>query len=149
MAEEIINNPEETVAENQPVEAAPAVEATPTVEEAPVAEETPVVEAPAAEAPAAEAAELPETPKAPRKPREIENAYGEIMANFDWNALEKKGQKYNADERKNLEDLYTKSFKSIDEQAVIMGTVVSINQREVVVNIGFKSDGVISASELR
>ncbi len=150
MAEEIINNPEETVAENQPVEAAPAVEATPAVEEAPVAEETPVVEeAPAAEAPAAEAAELPETPKAPRKPREIENAYGEIMANFDWNALEKKGQKYNADERKNLEDLYTKSFKSIDEQAVIMGTVVSINQREVVVNIGFKSDGVISASELR
>ena len=150
MAEEIINNPEETVAENQPVEAAPAVEATPAVEEAPVAEETPVVEeAPAAETPAAEAAELPETPKAPRKPREIENAYGEIMANFDWNALEKKGQKYNADERKNLEDLYTKSFKSIDEQAVIMGTVVSINQREVVVNIGFKSDGVISASELR
>ncbi len=150
MAEEIINNPEETVAENQPVEAAPAVEATPAVEEAPVAEETPVVEeAPAAEASAAEAAELPETPKAPRKPREIENAYGEIMANFDWNALEKKGQKYNADERKNLEDLYTKSFKSIDEQAVIMGTVVSINQREVVVNIGFKSDGVISASELR
>ena len=150
MAEEIINNPEETVAENQPVEAAPAVEATPAVEEAPVAEETPVVEeAPAAEAPAAEAAELPETPKAPRKPREIENAYGEIMANFDWNALEKKGQKYNAAERKNLEDLYTKSFKSIDEQAVIMGTVVSINQREVVVNIGFKSDGVISASELR
>ncbi len=150
MAEEIINNPEETVAENQPVEAAPAVEATPAVEEAPVAEETPVVEeVPAAEAPAAEAAELPETPKAPRKPREIENAYGEIMANFDWNALEKKGQKYNAAERKNLEDLYTKSFKSIDEQAVIMGTVVSINQREVVVNIGFKSDGVISASELR
>ena len=144
MAEEIINNPEETVAENQPVEAAPAVEATPAVEEAPVVEE-----APAAEAPAAEAAELPETPKAPRKPREIENAYGEIMANFDWNALEKKGQKYNAAERKNLEDLYTKSFKSIDEQAVIMGTVVSINQREVVVNIGFKSDGVISASELR
>ena len=156
MAEEIINNPEETVVENPQVENTPAVEAAPAVEEAPVAEaapaaeEAPVAEAPAAEeAPAVEAAELPETPKAPRKPREIENAYGEIMANFDWNALEKKGQKYNAAERKNLEELYTKSFKSIDEQAVIMGTVVSINQREVVVNIGFKSDGVISASELR
>ena len=150
MAEEIINNPEETVVENPQVENAPAVEAAPAAEEAPAVEAAPVVEeAPVAEAPAAEAAELPETPKAPRKPREIENAYGEIMANFDWNALEKKGQKYNADERKNLEDLYTKSFKSIDEQAVIMGTVVSINQREVVVNIGFKSDGVISASELR
>ena len=40
-------------------------------------------------------------------------------------------------------------LKSIDEQAVIMGTVVSANAREIVVNIGFKSDGVISANELR
>ncbi len=138
MAEEIINNPEEVISENQPVEAteAPVVEAT----------EAPVVEA--TEAPAVEAAELPETPKAPRKPREIENVYGSIE-NFDWNALDKKGTTYNAAEKKNLEELYTKSFKSIDEQAVIMGTVVSINQREIVVNIGFKSDGVISASELR
>ena len=136
MAEEIINNPEEVISENQPVEEAPAT--------APV-EET--VAEPAAE-PVAEAAELPETPKAPRKPREIENVYGSIE-NFDWNALDKKGKGYSAAEKKNLEELYTKSFKSIDEQAVIMGTVVSINQREIVVNIGFKSDGVISASELR
>ncbi len=148
MAEEIINNPEEVISENQPVEEAPA---TAPVEETvvePVAEPVAApVEEPAAE-PVAEAAELPETPKAPRKPREIENVYGSIE-NFDWNALDKKGKGYNEAERKNLEDLYTKSFKSIDEQAVIMGTVVSINQREIVVNIGFKSDGVISASELR
>ncbi|MCQ2264284.1 MAG: 30S ribosomal protein S1 [Bacteroidales bacterium] len=79
----------------------------------------------------------------------MENAYANIMENFEWSNYDKKGQKYNEAERKNLEELYTKSFKSIDEQAVIMGSVVSINQREVVVNIGFKSDGVISASELR
>ncbi|MBO4645322.1 MAG: 30S ribosomal protein S1 [Bacteroidales bacterium] len=72
-----------------------------------------------------------------------------MLENFNWESLEKKGQKYNVEERKNLEECYTKSFKSIDEQAVIMGTVVSINNREIVVNIGFKSDGVISASELR
>ena len=136
MAEEIINNPEEVISENQPVEEAPA---TAPVEETvvePVAEPVAApVEEPAAE-PVAEAAELPETPKAPRKPREIENVYGSIE-NFDWNALDKKGKGYNEAERKNLEDLYTKSFKSIDEQAVIMGTVVSINQREIVVNIGF------------
>lgn len=128
MSEEILNNQEEVISENQPVEA---------------------VEAPATEPVQAEAAELPDTPKAPRKPREIENVYANVIANFDWNALDKKGQKYSATEQKSLEELYTKSFKSIDEQAVIMGTVVSINQREVVVNIGFKSDGVISASELR
>ena len=84
----------------------------------------------------------------PRKMRTFENVYGNLD-NFDWNALDKKGHKYSQDETAKLEDLYTKSFKSIDEQAVIMGTVVSINSREIVVNIGFKSDGVIAASELR
>ena len=160
MSEEILNTPEENVSENQPVVEETAQE--PVAVETPAAEET-VVETPAqeevvAEAPAmeemapetsiSEEAQLPETPKAPRKPREIENAYGSLE-NFDWNSLEKKGKKYEEAERTNLEELYTKSFKSIDEQAVIMGTVVSINSREIVVNIGFKSDGVISASELR
>lgn len=158
MSEEIINNPEEVISENQPVEETPAVEETPVVEAAPVAEEVapvaeesaPVAEetAPVAEEAAPEAAELPETPKAPRKAREIENVYGSIE-NFDWNALDKKGNAYDAEETKKLEELYTKSFKSIDEGGVINGTVVSINSREIVVNIGFKSDGVISASELR
>ena len=103
MAEEILNNTEEINPENQPVEAAP-------VEEAPVAEEPVAEAAPVAEEPAAEASELPETPKAPRKAHEIENAYADIMANFDWNDVEKKGKSYSDSEKKNLEDLYTKSF---------------------------------------
>ncbi len=84
----------------------------------------------------------------PRKMREIENAYGSLD-NFNWDAIEKKGTKYSKEETEKLQEKYTQTFKSIDEQAVIMGTVVSFNSREVVVNIGFKSDGVISASELR
>ncbi|MBR4218132.1 MAG: 30S ribosomal protein S1 [Bacteroidales bacterium] len=80
--------------------------------------------------------------------REIENAYGSLD-NFNWDAIEKKGTKYSKEETEKLQEKYTQTFKSIDEQAVIMGTVVSFNSREVVVNIGFKSDGVISASELR
>ncbi|MBO6050844.1 MAG: 30S ribosomal protein S1 [Bacteroidales bacterium] len=78
----------------------------------------------------------------------IVNEYGDLN-NFDWSSLDKKGHKYDEQEKLRLEDAYTKSFKSIDEQAVIMGKVVSINSREIVVNIGFKSDGVIAASELR
>ena len=100
------------------------------------AEEQPTMEA---AAPAAEK---------PRKMREIENAYGSLD-NFNWDAIEKKGTKYSKEETEKLQEKYTQTFKSIDEQAVIMGTVVSFNSREVVVNIGFKSDGVISASELR
>lgn len=82
------------------------------------------------------------------KMRVIENAYGSLE-NFDWDKIGEDGDKYGADEKARLEDLYTKSFKSVDENAVIMGKVVSINTREIVVNIGFKSDGVINASELR
>lgn len=124
MSEEIIKNEEEVASQN------------------PQAEE--VVNP----APAVEVSELPETPKAPRKAREIENVYGSLE-NFDWSELDKKGNAYSQEETQKLEDLYTKSFKSIDEGGVISGTVVSINSREIVVNIGFKSDGVISASELR
>ncbi|MCQ2276747.1 MAG: 30S ribosomal protein S1 [Bacteroidales bacterium] len=80
--------------------------------------------------------------------REFENAYGSLE-NFDWDKIDEDGDKYSATEKSRLEDLYTKSFKSVDENAVIMGKVVSINSREIVVNIGFKSDGVINASELR
>ncbi|MCQ2272674.1 MAG: 30S ribosomal protein S1 [Bacteroidales bacterium] len=94
------------------------------------------------------AEELPEVEAKPRKKTVIENEYASID-NFDWEGLDKKGHKYNAQEQANLEDQYTKSFKSIDEGGVIMGTVVSINSREIVVNIGFKSDGVIAASEMR
>ena len=114
----------------------------PVAEQAPVAEEAPVVEK------AAVAEELPEVEKKPRTMPNIVNEYGDLN-NFDWSSLDKKGHKYDEQEKQRLEDAYTKSFKSIDEQAVIMGKVVSINSREIVVNIGFKSDGVIAASELR
>ena len=98
------------------------------------------------EAPAAEA--TPETESKPRPKKDFVSAYGSLE-NFDWDKIDDDGDKYSADEKAKLEDLYTKSFKSVDENAVIMGKVVSISSREVVVNIGFKSDGVINASELR
>ena len=148
MSEEIINNPEEmaaqveNVAENVQETAAEVVE---TVAEA-AAE--PVAEVAEAVAEVAEpAAEEPAPAPRPRKMREFENAYASLE-NFSWDKIDTEESRYSADEKARLEDLYTKSFKSIDENAVIMGKVVSINAREVVVNIGFKSDGVINASEL-
>ncbi len=149
MSEEIINNPEEmaaqveNVAENVQETAAEVVE---TVAEA-AAE--PVAEVAEAVVEVAEpAAEEPAPAPRPRKMREFENAYASLE-NFSWDKIDTEESRYSADEKARLEDLYTKSFKSIDENAVIMGKVVSINAREVVVNIGFKSDGVINASELR
>ena len=136
ISEEVTPQQEVTNEENQPMET--VMEEIPT-EEA-VNEELPFTEVVHTEEPIKE--------KAPRKLTEIKNDY-ESIENFNWDSLEKKGHKYGELEKANLEELYSKSFKSIDEQAVIMGTIVSFNSREIVVNIGFKSDGVITASELR
>ncbi|MCL1849915.1 MAG: 30S ribosomal protein S1 [Bacteroidetes bacterium] len=114
----------------------------PAVEE----QEEQAVELPAVEE-TTTAEELP-TVKKPTFSKEIPVAY-DSLENFNWDNLEKKGSKYSATEKERYAELYTKSFKSIDENAVIKGTIVSFNTREIVVNIGFKSDGVITASELR
>jgi len=68
---------------------------------------------------------------------------------FDWDALSTKKDNYASEERAKLEDIYAKTMSSIVEHEVIEGTVVSINNREVVVNIGYKSDGIIPFNEFR
>lgn len=68
---------------------------------------------------------------------------------FDWDSIGKKQEVYAADERAKLEEMYEKTLTQVTEGEVIEGTVVAVNTREVVVNIGFKSDGIIPASEVR
>jgi len=68
---------------------------------------------------------------------------------FDWDSIGKKHELYSSDERKRLEDEYDRTLKAISDHELIDGTVVAMNNREVVVNIGFKSDGVIALSEFR
>ena len=70
------------------------------------------------------------------------------LADFDWNAIDEKEERSNAASQQ-MVDAYEKTFNAFTEQEVIEGTIVSVNDREAVVNIGFKSDGVIPASELR
>lgn len=68
---------------------------------------------------------------------------------FDWSLAGKKQENYTSDERHKLEEIYDHTLNQIVEHEVIEGSVVAMNNREVVVNIGFKSDGVIPLSELR
>jgi len=70
-------------------------------------------------------------------------------ADFDWDSAGKKFDNYTKAERERLESIYDDTLKSIGEGEVIDGSVVSISNREVVVNIGFKSDGVIPSAEVR
>ena len=71
------------------------------------------------------------------------------LADFDWSAIDNKSEKINKAEVEQQVAAYEKTFNQFTEQDVIEGVIVSINDREAVVNIGFKSDGVIPASELR
>jgi small subunit ribosomal protein S1 len=68
---------------------------------------------------------------------------------FDWNSIGKKNDNYSSDERTKLDEMYGKSLSTIADAQTMQGTVVSKNAREVVVNIGYKSDGVVSLSEFR
>ncbi|MBR4351464.1 MAG: 30S ribosomal protein S1 [Bacteroidales bacterium] len=66
---------------------------------------------------------------------------------FDWDAFENDG--FDAQEKAANEESYSKSLSRINENEVVEGTVTSINKREVIVNIGYKSEGVISINEFR
>ena len=70
---------------------------------------------------------------------------------FDWDAFESKGfgEGYSKDDVAKMEALYDGTLNQIDEGQVVDATVVGISDRDVILNIGFKSDGLVSASEFR
>lgn len=83
------------------------------------------------------------------KPVEKREKVKPVPGDFDWDAVGKKREVYSESERSKLESMYDKTLSSIGDHEVIDGYVVSKNNREVVVNIGFKSDGVIPVNEFR
>jgi small subunit ribosomal protein S1 len=70
---------------------------------------------------------------------------------FDWDNIQPKGfgDDYSEEERAQMEKLYEDTLTEIEEKEVVTGRVVGISDRDVILNIGFKSDGLISASEFR
>ena len=70
---------------------------------------------------------------------------------FDWDRADNKGfgSGYSVDEHNQMMELYDNTLAVVKEKEVVMGTVVGITDREVLLNIGFKSDGLVPASEFR
>lgn len=101
------------------------VAATETATEAPAAEAT----APAEEAPKVTAPAVPDP-------------------NFDWDLDETVYSSY-GDQDADLSKMYAESLNAIKEKEVVDGTVVTISPREVLVNIGSKSEGIISRNEFK
>ena len=70
------------------------------------------------------------------------------LADFDWNAFEN-GATESTQSHDEQEKAYDATLGRVNENEIVDGTVISIGKREVVVNIGYKSDGIIPVNEFR
>ena len=70
------------------------------------------------------------------------------IEDFDWSAYEK-GETFGEKSREELIKTYDESLNTVKDKDVIEGTIISLNKREAVVNIGYKSDGIIPVNEFR
>ena len=70
---------------------------------------------------------------------------------FDWDQADMRGfgEEYSEQERANMASMYEDTLNQINENEVVTGTIVGINDRDIILNIGFKSDGLVSSSEFR
>ncbi len=134
--EENKNLSEEAIPTVEETQAAEVVAAEETVVEEVVAEAAPV----AVEEVVEVIEEAPSTTKKEEKVAPVED--------FDWDAYEK-GDILSSKEKEELKNIYDNTLNAIKDKEVVEGTVISINKREVVVNVGYKSDGIVPMSEFR
>ncbi len=132
--------------------------------ETPIAEETIEVTA-ETESPEAEVESTPEeiiseveapqeepvaeiTPKTDKSKTET-TAAPEPSSDFDW-SMDKEGfASYDDGSKQSLIDMYKGTFNQLAENQVVKGTVVALNSKDVVVNVGYKSDGIVNRTEFR
>lgn len=68
---------------------------------------------------------------------------------FDWSVDKRNVANYSKSQREELEKAYEQTFKNIEEAELISGTVVGLTKTDAIINIGFKSDGLIPLNEFR
>lgn len=71
----------------------------------------------------------------------------EGLADFDWEAVAQGG--YTNAKREEYSQMYDETLNSIAEKEVVKGTVVAVTKKEVVINLGYKSEGIIPINEFR
>jgi len=70
-------------------------------------------------------------------------------ADFDWDKFEQGTEAVTVDQLKDMDSKYEETLTSINEHEVVNGTVVAITKKEVVINVGYKSEGIVPLSEFR
>jgi len=101
-----------------------------------------------------ETAKVEEKPARPAKDvaKKTERSVVEFATpsdDFDWDNISNERVNVQNKEREGFEKMYDETLSTITENEVIDGSVVSMNKREVVINIGYKSEGVVSLNEFR
>jgi small subunit ribosomal protein S1 len=74
-----------------------------------------------------------------------------VPGEFDWAAFDRKGfgEGYSAKDREQMEQMYAGTVTTVDSGELVEGVVVGINDRDVILNIGFKSDGLVPLAEFK
>lgn len=75
----------------------------------------------------------------------------QVPGEFDWAAFDRKGfgEGYSSKDREQMEKMYAGTVTTVDSGELVVGTVVGINDRDVILNIGFKSDGLVPLAEFK
>ena len=104
-------------------------------------------EAAAEAAPEAAAAEVAEAkPESSEKaPEEDRGAHDD----FDWEGGSALESRYSAEQVEEMTKVYDSTFREVSDNTIVKGTVMAITDSDVVLNIGFKSDGLVGVSEFR
>ena len=99
----------------------------------------------AQESSAATTEEATATPKAPEQAPEPETAHDD----FDWSIDKRNVATYSKEEKEKYDTVYEGTFKAVTDGELVKGLVVGLTKTDVVINIGFKSDGLVSLNEFR
>lgn len=87
--------------------------------------------------------------KTAKKAEKISDNAMESDKDFDWVGYGNSNDIYSTSQKEEIIKMYDQTLSTIVENEVVMGTVILMNKREVVINIGYKSEGVVSLSEFR
>ena len=90
-----------------------------------------------------------ETPVETVTEKPVEQKIETAHDDFDWSRDKRNVAAYSADEKAKYDNVYDNTFKQINDGEMIQATVESLTKTDAVVNIGFKSDGLISLNEFR
>ena len=87
----------------------------------------------------------------PAKPfvRVLKETSAKADEDFDWDAFEGTKSVNSTASKKEMTDMYDNTLSILQEKEVVDGKVIAMNKREVVVDIGYKSDGIVSVNEFR